>query len=111
MSIDQRKVVDAIGIERATGDVSLTISDHLDWSDVPGHAFALQEKINDYLAFLESGEIFTEYPAAKGKKMRIQIFFLHAPPAGDALRFLAHAEEVIRKAGFGLVYRVHEEEA
>jgi len=34
MSIEQTDIVDIISTDRATGDVVLTISDHLDWSDI-----------------------------------------------------------------------------
>jgi hypothetical protein len=30
-------VVDAIGIERTTGNLILTIADHLDWTDADAH--------------------------------------------------------------------------
>ncbi|MBK8477097.1 MAG: hypothetical protein IPL39_12605 [Opitutaceae bacterium] len=108
MSIDHPKIVDAIGTERATGDVDLTIADQRDWSDVVAHLRALQEKINSYLDFLESGDVFREYPAAKEKKMKILIIFRYPPPAGDAFVFLARAEEFVRERGFGLAYRVSE---
>src|ERR1700685_1777500 len=100
MSIEQRLIVDAISVDRASGDVCLTISDHLDWANVLEHVYSLQEKINDYLAFLESGQIFAEHPAAKGKKLKIKVFFKFAPPEGDAITFLAKASETIASAGF-----------
>lgn len=43
------------------------ISDHLDWDDELEHIHALQEKINAYLRFVESGEILGKYPQAAGK--------------------------------------------
>ena len=63
MSIEGQGSVDAIGIDQE-GIVVLTISAHLEWDD--GHLFLLQEKINTYLAFLESGEVFETYPDSKG---------------------------------------------
>src|SRR5215472_16188886 len=102
------KIVDAIGTERATDEVSLTIADSQDWSDVTAHLEALQEKINAYLGFMESGEIYEKYPAAKGKKMNITIIFRFAPPEGEVMRFLAHAEQVVHGYGFGFAHRVHE---
>ena len=110
MSIDHPKVVDAIGTERTTGDVDLTIADHRDWSDVEAHLLALQEKINAYLDFLESGDVFREYPAAKEKKLKILIIFRLPPPAGEAFAFLERAEEFLLSRGFGFAYRVYEGE-
>jgi hypothetical protein len=37
MSVEQTDVVDIISTDRETGQVVLTISDHLDWSDSVGH--------------------------------------------------------------------------
>ena len=108
MSVDQRKVVDAIGVEKATGDLCLTITDHLDWADALGHMYTLQEKINDYLGFLEAGQISETYPGSEEKKKKILIYFKHPLPDGDALRFLQHAQEVVEKAGFSLQYKVYE---
>ena len=62
MSIEDPDVIDIIGIDRTTGDVVLTISDHLDWSDSVAHQLLLQAKLNRSLAFVEGGEIFEEIP-------------------------------------------------
>ena len=59
MAVDQTRVVDTVGLETETGAVILTIYDHLDWSDTLAHQTVLQEKINTYLLFIESGEIYT----------------------------------------------------
>jgi len=50
MSIEQGDVVDIISIDKDTGHVILTISDHLEWSDTFKHQMALQAKFNKYLA-------------------------------------------------------------
>jgi Family of unknown function (DUF6572) len=45
MSVEQTDVVDIVSIERETGNVILTISDHLDWSDSLAHQRILQKKL------------------------------------------------------------------
>ena len=45
MSVEQTDVVDIVGIDRETGHVELTISDHLDWSDSITHQTILQKKL------------------------------------------------------------------
>lgn len=42
MSIEQADVIDAIVVDKETGQVVLTISDHLEWGD--DHLLLLQEK-------------------------------------------------------------------
>jgi hypothetical protein len=70
MSVDQKDVVDALSRSHDGSEVTLTISDHLDWSQPLEHVFTLQEKINSYLAFIESGQVLETFPDAKGKPGR-----------------------------------------
>jgi hypothetical protein len=62
--------------DRKTGDVHLVISDHLDWDENEGeHLLLLQHKVNTYLAFVEGGQLYVEYPRAAGNKI---IFYVMA---------------------------------
>lgn len=65
MTIEQANTVDLISVDRTTKVVK-TISDHLDWTDQATHLLLLQDKINCYLAFIESGELRVSYAKAKG---------------------------------------------
>jgi hypothetical protein len=56
VSVEQFDVVDVVSIDKKTGHVILTISDHLDWSNSVEHQTILQAKLNKYLAFVESLE-------------------------------------------------------
>lgn len=105
MSVENTSVVDAIGVECASDKVILTISDHLDWSDERNHLLALQEKINTYLRFIESGEIDETYPGALGRARVIDIVTEH-PPSDGAQEFLRKAAAVLRDAGVELRTRV-----
>ncbi len=105
MSVDQRSVIDIVGVDRSTNRVVLTISDHLDWTTESKHEFVLQDKLNDYLAFAESGELLVAYPDAAGRPVEIAIVFAE-PPSETGLRFLASVEPVICAAGFFFSWRV-----
>jgi hypothetical protein len=111
MSVDQKDVVDAVSRSRETGDVTLTISDHLEWDQPLEHIFTLQEKINSYLAFIESGQIWEHCADAKEKKILIQVMFRVTPPEGDVARFLVVAKEKIEAAGYHFTYSVPATEA
>src|SRR5687768_7443411 len=108
MSIEQRKVIDFVGISKADGRAILTISDHLPWLPDNEHLLILQNKINDYLAFLESGEIYDSYPQAHGRVIEIQVVCKY-PPIGDAIRFLELAEQTVLNAGFHFSARTAED--
>jgi len=99
MAVDQPKVVDIISKDK-NGDIVLTISDHLDWRDTRQHLTVLQEKINDYLAFLESGEIYKKYPNARGNQIRIKVVFQYKPTP-ETHSFLREAKSIVEGAGAG----------
>jgi hypothetical protein len=74
MSVEDIDKVDRIGINRKTGDVHLLISDHLDWAQNEGeHLFVLQDKLNTYLEFVESGQLYAKYPRARGKRIVFEV--------------------------------------
>lgn len=110
MSVEQLDIVDIISTDKSSGHVILTISDHLDWSDTARHQIILQEKINKYLAFVESGEILESYPDAKGRPTVIKIVFKLSPDT-QGYEFLAKARAVIESAGFSLRYEVFGEQS
>jgi len=105
VSVENTTVVDAIGVERDSDKVILTISDHLDWSDERAHLLALQEKINTYLRFIESGEIDETYADALGRARVIDVVTKH-PLTDGALEFFRKATAVLHDAGVELRTRV-----
>jgi hypothetical protein len=109
LTVEQRNVVDAIGIRTTDGAVVLTISDHLPFDGGAKRLLVLQDKLNDYLRFIKSGEIFDSYPAAHGRRVEVNIAFQH-PPDDQGRQFLHAAEEVFRGAGLNLTFRVSTEE-
>jgi hypothetical protein len=69
MAIEKTDVVDAVGIEKATGNIVLTITDSLDWESAETeHIQMLQDKLNAYLRFIESGELLETYPDAVDRR-------------------------------------------
>jgi hypothetical protein len=81
------------------GRVVLTVSDHLEWTQSVSHQLTLQEKLNRYLAFIESGEILEHYPHAKGRPVLIEVVTQYDPDPGGS-QFLDRAKAVIEQAGF-----------
>jgi hypothetical protein len=103
MGIDNLAVVDVIGVQ---GDyVVLTVSDAADWEDMPLHLFSLQEKINAYLQFVESGQIVEDYPLSVGKSVIVEVLFLYDYPE-QAIPFLERFEGMLEQFGYGFRYRV-----
>ena len=105
MPIDKTTEVDFIGVDKASDNVILTISDHLDWGNELNHLALLQEKINTYIAFIESGQIADDYPNGIGKKIIIEIVSKYEyPPIG--LEFLNKAIRITDNIDIELRQRV-----
>ncbi len=104
MSVEQINVIDAIGVETESGKVVLTISDHLDWTDGETHLQILQEKINTYLGFVESGELVESYPDAEGRTVVIDIVSKF-PLIKTGEDFFLKVSEIMAVSGFEL--RIH----
>jgi uncharacterized protein DUF6572 len=97
MSVDEINSIDIISVDQ-TGQVILTVSDHLEWLDNLKHQEILQAKLNAYLRFVESGEILESYPRAKGRRIAIRVVFKFTSDR-EALDFLARVRQVIDGAG------------
>ena len=104
MSIDDENKVDFISIHNESNTAVLTISDHLEWGENE-HLYKLQKKINAYLRFIESGEIYEEYPKAKDKKTKIRVVMKYEPDKGGK-EFLLTCTDVILSAGVQFTYEV-----
>jgi hypothetical protein len=101
MTVEQASVIDAIGTDRTSGAVHLTIADHLEWNRE--HMVMLQDKLNTYLAFVESGEIYSAYPDATGRNVVIDVVLKHRPN-DEAASFLEKIRSLIEQAGFSFHY-------
>ena len=106
MSVENADSLDAIGVDEWSEYVVLTVSDHLDWRDEQSHLIALQEKINTYLRFIESGEIDRAYPNAIGRTRVIDVV-LRCPPTEKALAFFDDATAILADSGIQLRSRVY----
>jgi len=98
MSVEQTDSIDVISIDKQTGEVILTVSDHLEWSDIVKHQTILQAKLNAYLRFVESGEILQRHPRAKDRRIVFCVVFKFAPDQ-KGRDFLARARQVVESAG------------
>jgi len=107
------KQIDATGFSKDGRSEMLLLLDHLDWSEEYGHLKLLQEKINNYLWFIESGQAEMRRPKRliprSVKHYVIDIRFKY-PPTENCLKFL----EVVRQKSADLKteiqYRVTDSE-
>lgn len=102
MTVEETDKIDRLAFNRQNGDVLLVISDHLDWDENEGeHLLALQGKLNTYLEFVESGQLYAKYPRATGKRI---IFYVVGkfPLSDEASNLYRLAGKAIQDYGCSL---------
>lgn len=65
MTVADLDKVDGLGISKNNDKIALMIADHLDWQDEYYHLKLLQDKINAYITFIESKQVYALYPESK----------------------------------------------
>ncbi len=109
MTVEDIDVVDIIFTDTNTNEVVLVISDHLKWSDTDNHLLILQEKINLYLSFIESGEIKEKHTIPDSSTFRIKVIHQYAPD-DKAVKFYQEAGKIIEEIGINFHYELFSED-
>jgi hypothetical protein len=102
VAIDNPNSIDIMSTSAAS-ELVLTIADHFDWTDTQAHQLALQDKLNSYLRFVESGEVYEHRPSAIGSPIVIKVACKWEPDAAGVI-FLEKARAIVEGAGFGFKY-------
>ena len=105
MGIDAPEVIDAISLDESEKIVTLTIIDAWDWADEGRHLLAIQEKLNAYFTFIQSGQIFESYPKAVGKELCIDVMTQY-PITAKASELLRRADVLAGKLNARVTQRV-----
>jgi hypothetical protein len=103
MTIEDQNVIDFVGTD-VLGNAVLTITDHLSWDKAGEHLHSLQEKLNAYLRFIESGEIYQKFPTMRERPVVIDVV-VKFPVPQSAQWFFTKASAAIGDAGFKLSVR------
>ena len=100
MSVLDRKTVDFGHVD--DDKITLCISDHIPWDDeiLTAHLTVLQDKINDYLEFIDSGQIYEQF-GNKGKTPNIKVIFCHEP-VKKTIDFLEKSKSLLKESGYEL---------
>lgn len=104
MTISDASTIDLVATRPGSREVRLIVSDHLDWDDVQSHCLQLQDKIDAYLAFIESGQA-ARHPQVRGidaPEFCIAVVGMHEPPPAGA-HFLERAAAIV--GGAGVLFR------
>ena len=103
MTIESLQEIDIVTISEDHGRIYLNISDHLGW-DTPTKLLILQQKVNRYLAFIESREMHLQHPQSVQLNPCIKLICMHQPNS-NALVFLSQLSEIIEDAGYSFSWQ------
>ena len=103
MSVDETDKIDIV-TRRKDGSVTLVITDHHEWGD-DAHLLRLQEKLNSYLRFIESGEYREHLQDDPVGPVRIEVVTKYEPDQ-SALDFLFQAGQIAAAAGIPITHRM-----
>lgn len=97
-------MADAIGADINNGKIVLSILDSSNWTDERTHLERLQAKLNAYFSFIDSRQIYDDYPDAEGRGLVIDIVTKFPIPE-SASGFLGKAATAALTVGAELTYR------
>ena len=103
MSVENPNVIDFVSLDNER-NIILTISDHLEWDINNKHLLLLQEKINTYLRWIESGDIYKDYPKANNSNITINLATKYLPNP-DGMKFIEEATKILKSAGYSFLYQ------
>lgn len=95
MAVTDLEQIDAIGVENK--HLRLMIIDYLDWEYEDMHLDVLQEKINNYLVYLEDRQYVKDYGDNFEKKI-IDIHFQHGI-SKNGMKFLNTVSSQLNNTG------------
>jgi hypothetical protein len=106
MSVDETNKIDFTSLDKNGSHVLLTISDHLGWEEEEGeHLLLLQDKLNTYLYFIESGKLVETFSWADGLPVVISIVGKF-PLSTEATRFFGLVKGKLEEIGVSLEFRL-----
>jgi hypothetical protein len=107
MTVEEPTRVDINAFDPKKKRVFLVIADQLSWDEdeEEHHLLCLNEKVQNYLHFLKSGQLEEHRPDWKGFPVTIRVVALY-PPKGEGIKFYKIAEQLVEDAGFTLEFEL-----
>lgn len=74
-NIEKTDTIDGLAYEQDTSSLLLLLTDGMDWSDMNRHLLLLQDKLNTYIWYIDSGQYKEKYPNVKSVELRVSFLF------------------------------------
>ncbi len=106
MTIEQSGIIDILLTSADQKTAHLIISDHLEWSAKQSdHLLLLQNKINEYLNFIEAGTLLEARPDLQGMELAIEVVGKYMPDL-EGKKFFNHVVKILDAAGYMFSFRL-----
>ena len=107
MSVLETDLVDYIYLDDESATPVLVVTDPLTWRPPEDevHLDALRDKLNSQIAFIETGQIKSVWPAFKGELVRVEVV-ARCPLTGMAERFYEVARKTMTGANMDLRFQL-----
>jgi len=92
-----RVTIDYITRNDATGDYSLYLMEHAGWSDVGARLKTLQERVYTALDVVLDGQLASDYPDSRGKKVQIAVIFGGQEMPSEAVSLLERLDGIAKQ--------------
>lgn len=104
-AIQNPEVIDAMGYDPKRDEYVLAMLETREWDGSAERISELQEKLNGYIHFIDSGQFWKMKPDAVGKPVRFELRCLYPPDQG-VRRFVEDADAHLRPHKIRFVVRV-----
>ncbi len=102
--IEDGDVVDLVALD-ADGEYMVIMVETRPWRSDSDQVQQLKEKINAYASYILDGDFVSQYPAAAGQSVRIQLE-CRQPPSGEIAVITEWAIRQLREYGIRFVVNV-----
>ena len=75
LNVENTDTIDGLAYEQETSSLILLLADGMDWSDMNRHLLLLQEKLNNYIWYIDSKQYEEKYPVVKSIELRVSFLF------------------------------------
>lgn len=75
LNIENTDTIDGMAYEQDTSSLILLLADGMDWSDMNRHLLLLQDKLNTYIWYIDSGQYEEKYPNVRRIELRVSFLF------------------------------------
>ena len=75
LNVENTDTIDGLAYEQETSSLILLLADGMDWSDMNRHLLLLQEKLNNFIWYIDSKQYEEKYPDVKRIELRVSFLF------------------------------------